>query len=285
MSNIQELLTLPIEPQYLANINMTVLNMWCQLIEQSNLKEHHWLQHFDISLGLERNVDLLLLSAMMPDVQTFEKQSNHIPVVENITILAKLMKNGIDLTDPKILKELDILELQTIFPSTKNQELAKEIAQTFHEWIHYKKQYSTFLYHLQQNQPIDIFKTLSQIFELFDRLQKRSGMHLLTIVTPLRHLLQNANCLAILQEPLYLDAMTMQLLFSSNIINDSDNDSKESTISNPNTMTLLYNALHAMMTRTNRKPHELISLMHHFHAQKKEQNAVQLTHIDWTKLM
>ena len=89
-----------------APINLDRLKMWSDWLSKFS-PSPSWIIHtIDPTLGMERNVDILWLGSILPQLRTHDTTT---PTwMANVEHLAALYKQGIDLLNPQT-RELDVM--------------------------------------------------------------------------------------------------------------------------------------------------------------------------------
>ena len=118
-------------------LQQNILQHWVSLLTQEAYEPTWILSTISPTLGFERSMDILWLGLVLPQLGP----SSSRPIwMENVALLARHYATGIDLMDPTIYNQMDVADLQALFPSTIQPEVARDVLLTYKRYIDFCKQ-------------------------------------------------------------------------------------------------------------------------------------------------
>ena len=127
-----------------APLNIDRLNMWSAWLTQHTPNPSWIKETLDLTLGLERCIDILWLAIMLPQLTVHDTRT---PTwMANVIHLSKLYRNGVDLLDAKTIREMDVSDVKALFPDiTINGEplLVQDLLLTYQAYISFRKRNGT----------------------------------------------------------------------------------------------------------------------------------------------
>ena len=132
---------LSLEHHIPAPLNIDRLNMWSAWLTNHTPSPKWITETIDLTLGLERCIDIIWLAVMLPQLST---HNTKIPTwMANVVHLSRLYKNGIDLLDSQTIRNLDVSDVKALFPDiTQSGEpsLVQDLLLTYQAYIAFRKQ-------------------------------------------------------------------------------------------------------------------------------------------------
>ena len=166
MQEIQSILTKAYSSFSHFAIDQQILQQWQQNLSNPIEPNSLLLECLPTSLGLERSLDVLLLSNILPQKTLSD---DVLPSsFQYAKDLATIMINGVNITDRDIVLQLDDDDLLAIFNLYSNPERLGPLRDGFREYIHLKNQFGSLLNLFKQthHKMIDIIGALVQIIPL-----------------------------------------------------------------------------------------------------------------------
>ena len=131
---------LSLEHHIPAPLNIDRLNMWSAWLSNHTLSPKWISETIDLTLGLERCIDILWLAVMLPQLSVHD---NKTPTwMANVVHLSGLYKNGIDLLDSQTIRNLDVSDVKALFPDLMNSgehSLIQDLLLTYQAYISFRK--------------------------------------------------------------------------------------------------------------------------------------------------
>ena len=95
--------------------------MWSTWLTQHSLTPTWIIETIDLTLGLERCIDILWLAVMLPQLTVHDTKT---PTwMANVIHLPEMYKNSIDLLDSQTIRELDVSDVKPYFLMLQQMEI------------------------------------------------------------------------------------------------------------------------------------------------------------------
>lgn len=195
-----------------------LLGYWTQWL-QTNDPSLCWSEQIILpSLGLERNIDILWLAVLLPALQ--DGDTTVPTLMQNAQTLSKIYQSGIDLLDAKVLRDMEVGDLQGMFTTANTPSVAKDIAMTLHQFVQFRKAYGHPANALLQPNGWDIW-----IQQWTDWSGQPFPLHLFNLVPTMDLVLQKLHRQP--QSPLVMSHIAIQALWSSGLLDLAIDNAEE----------------------------------------------------------
>lgn len=123
-----------------APVNLDRLQMWSDWLSKNAISPTWITTTLDPTFGLERSIDILWLGIMLPQLSVQNPQT---PTwMSNVEHLAGLYKQGIDLLAPQTIREMDVADLNALFPDLMidhDIKIVQDLLLTYKAYIEMRK--------------------------------------------------------------------------------------------------------------------------------------------------
>ena len=206
-------------------IDQEVFYHWQKKLSESIEPNSILLEVLPKSLGLERTLNILLLSTLL---------SNHRSTVETLPVLYKTTKelsssvlNGVNITDKDVVQQLDKDDLLALFNLYDTPEHLSVIQSGLAEYLHFLKTYGSLLNVVNRHHG-QVLDVIGSLVNTLPSLNERLPINDLEIpfhskafglVIPILEVLERDGNIAASTErfPSYIDLQSLQMLYSSGL--------------------------------------------------------------------
>lgn len=210
--------TLFAQPTTEYQLHPELLRYWTQWLQENDPTLCWSEQVIRPSLGLERNIDILWLAVLLPSLQGGD---TIVPTwMRNAQTLSKIYHSGIDLLDAKVLRDMEVGDLQGMFTTANTPSVAKDIAMTLHQFVQFQKAYGHPANALRQSHGWDIWSQ-----QWTDWSGKPFPVHLYDLAPTMDLLLQQLHRQP--QSPLVVSHIAIQVLWSSGLLDLAIHETEE----------------------------------------------------------